>query len=178
MAQSGLVGWSQTPPLSVGAFNAQIIGLKKVKSLENLNVLVRIICQFDILSITEVRDLTQSSVLLLQDHVNLKCPSYGIRISPRSGSTDSQEQIVFFFKLSSVKPIRTLNLHVDQLERATFSVVFQSIRDPSFKFFYMAVHVRPSNVVQELNALVPLFSSAIRKFKTEISSAFIMGDLK
>jgi hypothetical protein len=142
----------------------------------------KVICDYDVIAIQEIRDVTHTVVDRLLQAVNMECGYvYGARPSVRSGTTDLKEQIAFFYRIRTAIPIDSYTPEkatAAAFERPPFVGLFQSVNAPWFKFIYVAVHIKPTRAVEEMNALIAVYRNAVNKWRTEVSSAFIMGDFK
>ena len=91
---------------------------------------VKIVVQFDILVIQEVRDKSEESIYRLLDEVNSKVTADGdtagqfkLIVSPRLGrSHQHQEQYAFFYRLTVRQEQKTLIL-ISELRELTCSTV-------------------------------------------------------
>lgn len=155
------------------------IGLAKVRDENIVKVIAKIICTYDIISIQEIRDLSERLSDELLDVINMSCEDvFGKRINTRAGSSISKEQIIFLYKIKKLKAIYSLDWasKMTNFERPPFLGLFSSRIVPDFKFIYITAHLKPSSVPQEIEDLEYLYRNVKSKFNG-YNMSFVMGDL-
>jgi endonuclease/exonuclease/phosphatase family metal-dependent hydrolase len=164
-------------PLKIAAFNVQVFGRTKLAKPEVVDILKQIVHRYDIILIQEIRDVTETTIPAFTDIVNDDSDAeYGVIVSERLGRTSSKEQYAFLYR-SAVVEVVEVHQYDDQedvFEREPFSVLFRTM-DTGEEFFLMGIHVRPSDVVQELEALGPAFQQASEVYGS--SRGTILGDM-
>lgn len=171
------------PILNIGSFNLENFGPSKASNDRYLRLIAKIICKYDVMAVVEVQDSTHNSLDDLARFINVEIECrhiYGYRVGPRSGTTSYKEQLVFFYRQTTLEPIETLAYGGKRFERPPFMGIFKSKAVPDFTFLAMAVHLRPDNVMNELKYLKRAYNSVLKRFGSEfkLSSAFIIGDFK
>lgn len=167
-------------PFSIGAFNVRRFGLAKMKDKEVVEVLVKIIRQFDIILIQEVVDTTGKAVQQLLDAVNGESgddsAEYEIVLSPRLGRGNQKEQYAFFYRAGRVE-VGEQALYPDPGDlymREPFMVQFK-LRTvaglPSLAL--LGLHTQPSSAAREIDLLVEVAQWAA----STDSAILILGDL-
>ena len=89
-------------PFRIAAFNVRRFGSAKMKDLTVVEILVKIVMQFDIILIQEIVDASEKAIQDLLEAVNVESEKdnskYELVISPRLGRTNQKEQYAFFFR--------------------------------------------------------------------------------
>ncbi|CAI8053063.1 Deoxyribonuclease-1 [Geodia barretti] len=174
LAAAGLVA---AESLKISAFNIQVFGRSKLSKTEVVELLKQIVRRYDIVLIQEIRDSTETTI---PDFLNIINNGSSVRyeavVSERLGRTSSKEQYAFLYRLGAVEVLKTYQHEdtEDQFEREPFSVLFTDPRRGE-EFFLLGIHVKPSDVVNELEALGPAFQLASGVHGN--SRGVIMGDL-
>ena len=86
-------------PLKIAAFNVRRFGAAKMKQNVVVDILVKIIKQFDIIIVQEVVDSSEKAVHDLLEAVNSSDDKYQMVLSPRLGRNTQKEQYVIIFRL-------------------------------------------------------------------------------
>ena len=165
--------------LLVGSFNLHAFGKQKASDPAVMSVLSNIISRYDLVSLLELRDVDFNSIQKLVDNLHdITKHTYGLRISPRMGSTTMQEQIAYLFRSDKLESMETYLPDTTKFERPPFFGLFRSRRDPKFKFLTAAVHLKPASAIAEMNQLPKFYWERIRKYHLEhnLSSALLLGD--
>jgi len=93
----------------IGSFNIQVFGQTKMQNTFVANTLVKIISQFDLILIQEIRDSTNTSIYELVNMLNkANNNAYTLIVSMRTGSTNSKEQYAYIYK------VKTTSLRIPQ----------------------------------------------------------------
>ena len=149
---------SETQPVTstirVASFNIQIFGQSKINKPEVMDMLSRIIKNFDVVAIQEVRSKQQNVMPALLSYVNDEDTEYDYVISERLGRTTSKEQYVFVYNTKTVALIPDGSYVIDDpddvFEREPFVAFFRS---GNFDFKLVNNHIKPSDVQAELGQL-------------------------
>ena len=86
-------------PLKIAAFNVRRFGAAKMKQNVVVDILVKIIKQFDIIIVQEVVDSSEKAVHDLLEAVNSSDDKYQMVLSPRLGRNTQKEQYLIIFRL-------------------------------------------------------------------------------
>lgn len=176
-------GGVSTPPngdslsdVKVGAFNVQIFGQSKINKPEVVQQLVKIIKNYDLILIQEIRDASGSSIYTLLTELNKDTDDYSLIVGSRVGRSSSKEQHAFFYKRSLLKVIGTYETpdYYDVFEREPFNVLFQH-NYSSEKFIATGIHIKPTDAPSEINALYSHFTEVSNHFSS--SNSIILGDM-
>ena len=141
--------------LVVGAFNIQVFGQSKMGKPDVPETLVRIIRQYDLIAVQEIRDLSMTSPHALLDLVNTglgATETYALLLSDRYGSTSSKEAYGFYYRQALVAATSHGKAEGTFPERPPYVVQWRTTWS-QFAFTTIVMHVDPDNVVQELDAL-------------------------
>ena len=153
---------SQT--IRVASFNLGILGPTKLEDERAMAAIGKIIREFDVVALQEIRSLQPGTMARLMDWINLDGDRYDYVVSHRLGRTAQQEQYAVVYDRTSIELDRTQSYVVndpdDLLHREPF-VVWCRVRGPdpdtAFTFSLVNVHTDPDEVTYELNWLDDVF---------------------
>lgn len=166
--------------LNIASFNIQIFGTTKYGKKDVVEVLVRIVRRYDLVLIQEIRDASNTVIHNFLEDVNSAEGSfaYNVTVSERLGSSNSKEQYAYMYRINKVKieDAFVISGYDSQFERPPYVALVQPIQQRTrlSPFIVIGVHIRPSAVVAELNALVSVYEDATSHFN--IQKALLMGD--
>jgi hypothetical protein len=84
--------------IKVAAFNLQIYGTSKASKPEVMEVLSKIIRNYDVIAVQEIRDSSQTALPMLRDTVNsMGTSQYEYVVSDRLGRSSSKEQYAYIY---------------------------------------------------------------------------------
>lgn len=152
--------------ISIGMWNIQIFGMKKIRNETLVEEYVDIINDHDIFIIQEIRDNSGVAFETLCDE--LRNYSYVCLNSSRAGRSSSKEQYGFLYR-DNIELVGFTDYnpaHQVEFERPPFEVEF-GYQNTTFSL--VTIHTKPGDVVNELAELDYLFA---HKEKT-----IIIGDL-
>ena len=89
--------------IKIASFNIQVFGRSKASKPEVMEILSRIISQFDIVAIQEIRDKSGKAIKDLEVAVDDLGENYDFIIGPRLGRTSSKEQYAYFYRVSTIR---------------------------------------------------------------------------
>jgi deoxyribonuclease-1-like protein len=165
--------------IKLGAFNLQIFGPTKASNPEVMNVLSKIIRNYDVIAVEEIRDETQTALPALNNAVNsMGSPQYDYVVSERLGRTISKEQYAYFFNTQTIGLIGNPYVFTDSgdlFEREPFVADFK-VKNGNFDFVSITIHAKPENATQEINYLPLVVDDAKKRYQGE-DDFIIMGDL-
>jgi len=165
-------------PLKIAAFNVRRFGAAKMKQNVVVDILVKIIKQFDIIIVQEVVDSSEKAVHDLLEAVNSSDDKYQMVLSPRLGRNTQKEQYVIIFRSSKVS-VTDSCVYPDPGDvfiREPFIVRFSSnVVENIESFTLIAIHTQPKNAAMEIDSLVDVHDWVRRRMKTE--DIMIAGDL-
>ncbi len=88
--------------IRVASFNLGILGPTKLQDEQALSAIGKIIREFDIVALQEIRSLRPDTMSKLMDWINLDGDRYDYVVSHRLGLTDQKEQYAFVFDRTSI----------------------------------------------------------------------------
>ena len=172
----------QGETIRVAAFNIQVFGPSKAGKPKVMHALGRIIRQFDIVAIQEIRTQDRNLLYQLQDYVNQDGGRYEIVAGPRLGRTVSKEQFAYIFDSNRIEMDRyqlyTVRDPEDVIHREPLVGWFRVLGpDPrqAFTFTLVNVHTDPDEVKQEVAALTYLFDEVRNDGRGE-DDVIMLGD--
>ena len=174
---------SATSTISIASYNIQVFGTTKLQQPAVRDVLVKVVRQFDVVAIQEVRSKDDSILPEFVRHINADGSRYDFVIGPRLGRTSSKEQYAFVFNTDRVEVDRssviTLNDPQDLLHREPLVARFRALADPpeaGFTFWLVDIHTDPDEVPQEIDVLVDVFQ-VMTQARADEDDVILLGDL-
>ncbi len=164
--------------IKIASFNIQVFGITKASKSEVMEILSKIIAQFDIVAIQEIRDKTGKAIKDLEVAVDALGENYDFIIGPRLGRTSSKEQYAYFYRVSTIRPGESYTYQEtsgDAIHREPFIAQFYS-KNGNFDFVLITSHVDPDDVIQELDIFPSIVADAKNHFVGE-TEIMILGDL-
>eukprot|EP00088_Acartia_fossae_P043967 TRINITY_DN4655_c0_g1_i1.p1 TRINITY_DN4655_c0_g1~~TRINITY_DN4655_c0_g1_i1.p1 ORF type:complete len:469 (-),score=97.58 TRINITY_DN4655_c0_g1_i1:130-1536(-) len=185
---SGLSKYSQdglhvvNKPICIGAFNVQRFGTAKLKDKATLEILVRIVREFDILLVQEVVDASGQAIEQLLEEVNKVNDNegnYDVLASPRVGRSSQKEQYAVFYKTSLVK-IKASQIYHDPgdvfiREPFLVDVCIDIVTPEAQEFSLICIHTQPKSANVEIDRLVDVQQYVKDLWQTD--NIVILGDL-
>ncbi len=167
----------------VASFNIQVFGETKVAKPQVVEVLARIVRQFDIVAIQEVRSKSDSVIPSFVRAVNADGSRYHWVIGPREGRTVSKEQYCFLYDTNRIEidagSIGVVPDPAGKLHRPPMHARFRTRVIPeamAFTFWLVDIHTDPDEVPQEIDALADVFQ-AMRTLRADEDDVILLGDL-
>ncbi len=172
-----------TGSVRVATFNIQVFGNSKASKPQVMDVLARIVRNFDLVAIQEIRASDDDLLPNFVELVNSAGVHYDYVIGPRLGRTVSKEQYAFVFDLATIEVDRSQLYTVadpdDLLHREPLVGWFR-VRGPSpdqaFTFSLVNIHTDPDETEQELNVLDDVYRVVRDDGRLE-DDVIILGDL-
>jgi len=162
--------------IKVASFNIQVFGQSKINKLEVMNIISRIIREYDIVAIQEVRSRQQNVILTLLSYVNNDDIKYDCVVSKRLGRTGSKEQYAFVYNIKTVDLISNSTYVVDDpddvFEREPFVASFRS---GNFDFTIVNNHIKPDDVPEELSELAIVINNIYNSSSEK--DIIVVGDM-
>jgi len=179
-----------TPPparakgtIQVASFNIQVFGVTKAKKAHVMDILARIVRQFDVVAVQEVRSKDQDLIPSFVDLINSNGAQYDYVIGPRLGNTSSKEQYTFIYDMTTIEVDRnqlyTVEDPANMLHREPLVGWFRVRGPPSdeaFTFSLVNIHTDPDETEQELDALGQVYG-LVRDDGRKEDDVIILGDL-
>lgn len=165
--------------IKVGAFNLQIFGITKASKPEVISVISKIIRNYDVIAVQEIRDASQTSLPALKDIVNsMGAPQYDYVVSERLGRTSSKEQYAYLYNTQTILPIGSPYTYPDPndiFQREPYVSEFKA-KNGNFDFVLITIHTDPDTATQEINDLPKVVEDAKSKYQGE-GDFIVLGDL-
>lgn len=168
--------------IRVASFNIQIFGRDKISKPDVMQVLVKIVQQFDLVAIQEIRSRDDDILPRFIEMLNANGRHYDFVIGPRLGRSNSKEQYAFVFDQQTIEVDRTqlytVNDPTDVLHREPLVGWFRTRTVPleqAFTFSLINIHTDPDEVDQEINWLDDVFR-AVQSDARQEDDAIILGD--
>lgn len=173
----------RNPSIRVATFNLQQFGPTKSSKPHVMDMLARILQQFDVVACQEVRSRDQSVLPALMDHINVNGLHYDYVIGPHVGHAPSQkEQFAFVFNSETIEVDRTQFYTIDDpddlINREPFVGWFRArgpASEETFTFTLVNVHTDPDQVDQE-NSLLSSVLRAVRADGRNEDDVIVLGD--
>jgi len=167
----------ETETAKIAAFNIQIFGQTKSQKGEVMAVLTKIVREFDIILIQEIRDVSEQTIPSFVEEINhLEGPQYSFVISERLGRTTSKESYAYIYNTQTVQFIQgsdyVFNNVEDVFEREPY---IASFKIGNFDFVLVGIHTKPDDAYNEIGNLTLVLSS-IQSSKPEEKDIIVMGD--
>lgn len=177
---------SEIPPSTVtngtiklAAFNLQIFGTTKAGKPEVMGVLSKIIRNYDVIAVQEIRDSSQTALPLLKAAVNsMGNPQYDYVVSERLGRTTSKEQYTYLFNTQTIQQIGSPYVYPDAndlFQREPYVSEFKA-KNGNFDFVLLTIHTDPDTATQEINDLPKVVEDAKSRYQAQ-GDFILMGDL-
>jgi deoxyribonuclease-1-like protein len=167
----------------IASFNIQVLGKSKMEKPSVVEVLARVIRQFDVVAIQEVRAKEDNILPQLVAAVNADGHRYNFIIGPRLGRTVSKEQYAFVYDTTRIEQdpsaTGTLSDPTDLMHREPFVARFRARTNPpeqGFSFWLMNAHTDPDEVPEEVDALSQAFPLMLNA-RADEDDVILLGDL-
>jgi endonuclease/exonuclease/phosphatase family metal-dependent hydrolase len=169
---------AETQTAKIAAFNIQIFGKTKSDKPEVIAELTKIVREFDIVLIQEIRDATEQTIPNFIQQINqANGASYSFIESPRLGRTTSKEAYAYIYNTQTVQFIQgsdyVYNDNKDVFEREPYIATFKI---GNFDFTLAGIHTKPEDAYNEIGNLTTVISS-IQTAKPNEKDIIVMGDL-
>ena len=180
---SSLPPAQQTGTIRIASFNIQVFGTSKSGKPMVMDVLARIVRNFDVVAIQEIRAKDQDIVPNFVELINSTGRQYDYVIGPRLGRTISKEQYAFIYDMATIEVDRSQLYTVadpdDLLHREPFVGWFRvrgATPEQAFTFSLVNIHTDPDETDQELDALDDVYR-VVRDDGRQEDDVIILGDL-
>ncbi|XP_077172909.1 deoxyribonuclease-1-like [Paroedura picta] len=168
--------------LRISAFNIKAFGDKKMSDEAVSEIIVRIVSNYDLVLIQEVRDADLSAVKKLVGLLNrASAERYGYVASQPLGRSTYKEQYLFLYREDQVS-VADSYLYDDGCEpcgndtfsREPFVVKFVAPHTEVKELVLVPLHTPPSDAVAEIDALYDVYLDVIDKWGTH--DVLFLGD--
>jgi deoxyribonuclease-1-like protein len=169
--------------IRIASFNIQVFGTSKMSKPDVMDVLAKVVRQFDVVAIQEVRSKDETLVPRFAELVNASGARYGWQVGPRLGRTSSKEQYAFLYDTDRIElvpgSVYTAPDPADLLHREPLVARFR-VRGPppeeAFSFTLVDIHTDPDETATELDALADVFA-AVQHDGSGEDDVILLGDL-
>ncbi|XP_053936615.1 deoxyribonuclease-1-like [Cuculus canorus] len=161
--------------LRISAFNIKQFGEAKMKNTEVADIIVKILKQYDITVVQEVRDSTLVAVNKLMAELNSGPTAlYSYISSNPLGWTTYKEQYLFIYRSDKVSVLETKQiLNQRAFSRGPFIVKFSSQTTQVKEFVIVPLHSKPTDAVKEIDALYDVYTDLSQNSNDDI---LFLGD--
>ena len=168
---------AETKTAKIAAFNIQIFGKTKSDKTDVMTVLTKIVREFDIVLIQEIRDASEETIPNFIEKINqIEGATYSFIQSPRLGRTTSKEAYAYLYNTETVQFIQgsdyVYNDTNDVFEREPY---IASFKIGNFDFVLAGIHTKPEDAYNEIGNLTSVVS-AIQTAKPNEKDIIVMGD--
>lgn len=163
--------------IKIATFNIQVFGKSKRENEEVVDVLAKIVRNFDIVAVQEFRDKSETTLPYFVDKINeLPGDVYNFIGSARLGRTASKEEYAFIFNMRTVSYANASYVYNDVndvFEREPFIAGFKS---GNFDYILINLHTKPDDAESEIQSLPAVIEDANMRFPNE-KDVIALGDL-
>ena len=168
---------AETKTAKIAAFNIQIFGKTKSDKTDVMTALTKIVREFDIVLIQEIRDASEETIPNFIEKINqIEGATYSFIQSPRLGRTTSKEAYAYLYNTETVQFIQgsdyVYNDTNDVFEREPY---IASFKIGNFDFVLAGIHTKPEDAYNEIGNLTSVVS-AIQTAKPNEKDIIVMGD--
>lgn len=167
---------NKSHPIKIAAFNIKIFGATKAEKPDVMNDLAKIVKEFDITLIQEIRETTDKAIMGLMKLLNSKYGGvWAFKQSIRLGRSSSKEQYAYIYNKTSVTILKTYQYgdSHDYFERQPYGVLVEYRKN---KFGLLGVHIKPDDAEKEIGYLTRVYNDAKRSKYFNTENMLIMGD--
>jgi deoxyribonuclease-1-like protein len=168
--------------ITVATFNIEAFGQSKLSKPRVMDLLSRIVRQFDVVAIQEIRSKNQDVMPRFIEIINAPGRNYDFVIGPRLGNTSSKEQYAFIFDRQTVEVDRTYLYTVDDpdnlLHREPLVGWFRTRGPPAdeaFTFTLVNIHTDPDIVATEMSVMDDVYR-VVRDDGRGEDDVIVLGD--
>jgi len=163
--------------IKIAAFNIQVFGISKRQKEDVMNVITRIVREFDVILIQEIRDSSEETVpIFLEEINNVEGLKYQYVRSERLGRSTSKEAYAYIYNAVTVKFVDGSDYVYDDVydvfERAPYIASFVS---GNFDFTIIGIHVKPDDAYSEIGNLTGVVQFVLSENPDE-KDTIVMGD--
>jgi len=177
------MGGKPNDAIRIASFNIQVFGEAKIAKHQVVDVLARVVRNFDIVAVQEVRAKSDSVIPQFVSAINADGSRYQFVIGPRLGRTVSKEQYTFIYDSTRIEvdptSVGTSPNPGDRLHRPPLHARFR-VRSNSpqsgFSFWLVDTHTDPDEVSAEVNALADVFLE-MKRLRPDEDDVILLGDL-
>ncbi|KAM4695851.1 deoxyribonuclease-1-like [Rhinophrynus dorsalis] len=166
----------------IASFNIQRFGISKVDDPIVLGLLIKILRQYELVSIQEVMSSDDTAIIRLVQELNSATGfHYNVLISDHLGRSSYREKYAYIYREDILKPTQWYhyddgceNCGTDTFIREPFVARFSSLTTELKDFALVSIHTSPDYAVREVDALYDVWEDAKQRLLME--DILIMGD--
>ena len=168
---------AETKTAKIAAFNIQIFGKTKSDKTDVMTALTKIVREFDIVLIQEIRDASEETIPNFIEKINqIEGATYSFIQSPRLGRTTSKEAYAYLYNTETVQFIQGSDyVYTDTNDVFEREPYIASFKIGNFDFVLAGIHIKPEDAYNEIGNLTSVVSS-IQTAKPKEKDIIIMGD--
>jgi len=168
---------AETKTAKIAAFNIQIFGKTKSDKTDVMTVLTKIVREFDVVLIQEIRDASEQTIPNFIEKINqIEGATYSFIQSPRLGRTTSKEAYAYLYNTETVQFIQGSDyVYTDTNDVFEREPYIASFKIGNFDFVLAGIHIKPEDAYNEIGNLTSVVSS-IQTAKPKEKDIIIMGD--
>jgi len=181
--QPSRAGSRQADTVVIASFNIQVFGTSKLAKPQVVETLAKVVRNFDVVAIQEVRAKSNDVIPSFVKQVNADGSHYQYVIGPRLGRTNSKEQYTFLYDTNRIQvdtsSVGTMHDPGDRLHRPPMFVRFRARvpqAEQGFTFWMVNTHTDPDEVPEEVDALADAFV-ALKTARPDEDDIILLGDL-
>ena len=161
--------------ISIASFNIQVFGKTKANKRDVLKKIAKIMRNYDVIAVQEIRDGTSEAVTKLKAALNAESKEYKYVIGTRVGRTSSKEQYAVFFRSRKIEYLSnyTYDDQDDEFQREPL-IVQLKVRNKKFGFALAVIHTEPDHATEEIIALDKVVKDAQKKLNEK--DIIVLGD--
>lgn len=166
------------PKIKIASFNIQVFGKSKREKEDVMQVLEKIVRNFDIVAVQEIKDRTLQTLPYFIGRINaIGGDRYDGVASARLGRQYHIERYAFIY---NTKTIRFRNISYvyndssDVFAREPFIASFSSVSG-NFDFTLVNIHTKPKDATKEIQALVDVVKDADKRVSDD-KDVIVLGD--
>lgn len=173
---------NNSPRIRVASFNVESMGPAKLAKPHVVETLVRILRQYDVIALQEIRSERDDILPLLVERLNQSGRTYDYMVGPRVGRTAPHDQFAFVFDTSRLETDRYQLYTIDDpQDLVTFEPLVAWFRckglpqHQAFTFSLISVRIDPNFAARERNILPGLIEAVERDGRRE-DDWILVGD--
>ncbi len=164
------------PTIKIASFNIQVFGKAKREKEEVMQVLEKIVRNFDVVAIQEIKDIGGKTVPYFMERINAAAgDKYDYVISPRVGEGAAAESYAFIYNTRTVNFRRISAIYNDSSKKFTRTPFIAAFSSGKFDFTLVNIHTKPEYATREVMALEEVEKYADDMVKDD-KDVIVLGD--
>ena len=170
---------AKAQPISIATWNLHVFGPTKGGRPEVVSTMARVISQFDMIAVQEIKDKSGEAIVMLMKQINAEVPLFDYVLSPRVGIGGGTEQYAFIYRRDKIALIDRGAVY-DGSNARTFArpplISYFKVIGGNFDFVLINSHTKPDQASLEIRALSTVVDFARQKYPNE-RDFIVLGDL-